>query len=49
MFNSSVKMHQTLFLSKLTISAIAQTPNLWSFLIVSCTFSMMLAVIDVLQ
>ena len=47
MFNLSVKMHRTLSRSKLTILAIAQTHNLWSFQITSCTFSMLWPVTNV--
>jgi len=41
MFNSSIRIHRTLSLSKLTSSATAQTPNLRSFQITSRTFSML--------
>jgi hypothetical protein len=47
MFNLSVKIRQTLPLSKLTISAIAQIPNLRSFQITSHTFSVLLVVTGV--
>ena len=39
MFNSSLRIHRTLSLSKLTSSATAQTPNLRSFRITFGTFS----------
>jgi len=47
MYNSSAKMRQTPSLSKLTIWALALTPNLQSFAITSPTFSGLLAVADV--
>jgi hypothetical protein len=47
MFNLSVKICQTLPLSKLTISAVAQIPNLRSFQITCHTFSVLLVVTGV--
>ena len=44
MFHSYLRIHRTLFLSKLTSSATARIPNLRSFRITSCTFSMLSSV-----